>query len=252
MKRYLLTALLATPLITYAAINELTYQGKPIHPACFAINLGDEPSKVINLDTCNKDKSKVLQKDGYFTNEIEGIKQDSFTRYAVIGNQGDRYLIVSGSWTGGTGFFTDVAWYQKTDHTLHILKSLAGGDRCNGGVEKIGPWQYAVHLTPYDMLTFGGTLSKLNAYQDLDASAAGCVAKAIYQFNPDKQTSTFKMVQLNKKPLSMERWVLELKYQYCFNRLYNTFVETNRLTLSQTDLDHFKNQFETICIDSGR
>lgn len=255
MKRLLLAlCITATPLISAAAISDaLTYQGNPVHPACFDVNLDQATRKTINLKACSADKSKVTLKDGYYTNQDEKIRQETFTRYAVIGHQDDRYLVVSGSWTGGSGFFTEVTWYKKSGDSLITLKTLASGDRCNGGVASEGAWQYSVNLTPVDMLSLAnGGLPKINAYQDLDASAAGCVAKAIYQFNPEKQVAVFKSIQLNKKPLSIDKWVLELKYQYCFNRLYNTFVESNRTTFAQVDLDHFKNQFETICMESGR
>ncbi len=126
---------------------------------------------------------------------------------------------------------------------------LSSGDRCNGGADKISEWKYAVNLTPVDLLNqVAGPPVKLDAYRDLDSSAASCVAGAVYRFDPKSEQAKFIEVKFKKAPLAMEAWVHDLNFQYCFNRLYNSYLDRGQIKLTQVDLDRFRNQFESLCM----
>ena len=178
--------------------------------------------------------------------------ENSIAGDEILGSKGNHTLIIASNKTNGSSA-TTVNWVEKNKDKVTILKTLASGDRCKGGVKKIKDWQYAVNLTPVDLVSLGtGAALKLDAYRDLDASATSCVAEAIYEFNPDTQMAKLLHVKLASKEMTMESWVLDLNFQYCFNRLFNTYLDRGQIILTQTDLNRFKNEFEGICMASGR
>jgi hypothetical protein len=250
--KYPLT-ILALAIITNSAFagSELMYNSKPVHPTCLEkLQNETRAGAEVALSSCVKNSKKTSVRDGYYTTEDDNNpKQTEFTSYAVIGKKGDNYLIVVATSTGGSGLFTDALWVKMKDGTLTLLKSLAGGDRCNGGVEKVADWKYSINLTPSEMMTYGsGAPLKIDAYRDLDASASSCVAKAMYRFDPVNEKAELINVQLGSEPLAMEDWLKELRFQFCFNNLYNTYIARGQITLNETEMDHFKNQFENFCI----
>jgi hypothetical protein len=230
---------------------ELSYNNKPVNPECFTniIKTADDPNSVksISLSTCSTSKTGVMIIDDFYRNKHR--KENEFTQYSIIGQSGNKYLLALGMSTIGSGFFTSVIWAEKSGDQLYILKVLNNGDRCNGGADKVSEWKYAINLTPVDLLNqVAGAHVQLDAYRDLDSSATSCVASAIYRFDPKSQQPKFIAVKFKKSPLAMESWVYDLNFQYCFNRLYNSYLERGQIKLAQVDLDRFRNQFEAICM----
>jgi len=251
MKHSLTLMTLALLTSSAYASSELMSAGKAVHPACLEkLQNETKENAEVSLAACTNNPKKTSIKDGYYTTQDDNnTKQTTFTRYAVIGSKGDKHLIIVGTATGGTGFFTNALWVRMKDGKLVLLKSLAGGDRCNDGIDKVADWKYAINLTPTDMMSYGSdTTLKIDPYRDLDASAASCVAKAMYRFDPVAEKTELINVQLNEQPLAMEDWLKELRFQFCFNNLYNTYIARGQITLSETEMDHFKNQFENFCM----
>lgn len=238
MKKLLPIFVLCTASSALFAAEEFTYNNKPISTVCFSKMLGPEKTqKVVSLASC------------------AGVNADTQTehvRYAVIGRDGNKFFVVTHHNYGGSGDFSNAVWVEKTADSLKLLKTLAGGDRCNNGVQATGIFQYNVQLTPVGLVNMGAGAPLKLGYRDLDDSASSCVAQAVYIFNPKTESVKLKEVKFNNKPLKMEQWVLDINYQYCFTRLYNSYLERGQISLNQTDLDRFKNQFEGICMRSGR
>lgn len=238
MKKVLTILLLCSTAPALQAAEEFTYHNKPISPACFSKMLGLEKTQnVVSLATCAN---------------LNADTQTEHTRYAVIGRDGNKFFVVTHQNTGGSGDFSNAVWVEKSADSLKLIKILAGGDRCNKGVQATGIFQYNVHLTPVGLVNMGSGAPLNFGYRDLDDSASSCVAEAVYQFNPKTESSKLKEVKFNTKPLKMEQWVLDINFQYCFTRFYNSFLERGQISLNQTDLDRFKIQFESICMRSGR
>ncbi len=238
MKKLLPLLLLGTLSTALHAETDFTYQNKPISTACFAKMLGPEKTQdVVTLASCAN---------------VNADKLTEHVRYAVIGKDGNKFFIVTHQNYGGSGDFSNAVWVEKSADSLKLLKTLASGDRCNKGVQATGIFQYNVHLTPVGLVNMGSGAALNLGYRDLDDSASSCVAQAVYVFNPKTASAKLKEVTFNHKPLVMEKWVLDLNFQYCFTRLYNSFLERGQISLNQIDLDRFKNQFEGICMQSGR
>lgn len=199
---------------------------------------------------CSKSKKTFRVEDDYLTTRDEAdVKQQEFTSYTVIGQQGNKFLLDTTSWTGGTGIFTAVIWLELTNNKLTVLDMLAGGDRCNGGTRKTGAWEYFVNDTPYDMLQRAvGTPLPVKPYDDLESSAASCVAQTIFRFNPATGKSTFVEMRLNKESQSMDDYLKQIKYQVCFNEIYNQLLKDGKTTLNQLQIDAFRTAFEKKCM----
>ncbi len=125
---------------------------------------------------------------------------------------------------------------------------FADNDRCDRQVEKITGGKYSMNLSSVDLLNLASGAPLNLGYKDLDASETSCIAKAIYKSDPTKKGATLIAIKLHDKPLPMESYVKELNYQWCFNQLYNNALDNGRNSLSPSELDHFRNQFETICM----
>lgn len=251
MKNYVLLALISATSIT-AHAADFRYQGKPIHPSCIAditIN-NDNNTASVNLAKCNSSKEKIFTDKDYYTNRDENDQsQQSFTAYTVIGNQGNKFLLDTGSWTGGSGFFTSIIWVELTKDQLKLIATINGGDRCNGGTHKTGNWEYGINDTPFDILTRAtGKQPTIKPYDDLESSAASCAAESIYRFDPATMKSTFIEMRLNDEPLSMDDYINNIKYQRCFNNIYNQWLKNGKTILKQSDIDAFRTEFDKTCL----
>lgn len=245
--------LLATAPSIYAA-DQFTYQHQPVHPDCIT-NLIEQSDKQpsISLKACTDIKKNVRTDNGYITTQDETSQnQQEFSRYTIIGSKNNRFLIDTASWTGGSGIFTSVIWVELLDDQLTLLKALAGGDRCNGGTSKAGDWEYSVNETPYDMLSRAGSEAPIKAYDEIESSAASCVAQSIYRFNPSNETSSFILMQINDEALPIDHYVKEIKYQPCFNNIYNEWIKRGKHTLNRSEVKRFRDEFDKICLNNQR
>src|SRR5690606_23485956 len=108
-----------------------------------------------------------------------------YTYYKFFNAGNNQYWIYSINNGGGSGDFTNLYLVQRLDsHTLGI-QTIAGGDRCNGGIQNVtkknNHLTFIVNLTPYDLIALSNTkIQNLNAYDDLAACAVCCAAKAFY------------------------------------------------------------------------
>lgn len=244
----LVMAALCYSSLSFAAF---TYQGQPISPGCISqlVDIYNEPKSEVSLQKCHaKNTAMVNVKDDLVTTRTDSEQLEPFTSYQIIGQSGDKYLLVLTEWGGGSGVFTTIVWLRKTNTHLVFVKTLSMGDRCNGGVEKVGAWQYSVNLTPAAVLdSFGKTKLKIKPYDVLSASASSCVAKAIYTFNPKVAKAKLdKMILVDEaQDVSAQA---DMPYQACFNQLFNGYVVSGNRELNQGGVDYFIAEFTRKCI----
>lgn len=257
MKLYILLFSIAISLFSNVAMAAFIYQGKPISPECLAglINHDDaDRHAAVNLTKCSslKKAQKVnVQHNVFTTRSISGNGDDPYSNYAVIGQYGNKYLIDFGQWTGGSGFFTTIMWVELLGDKLQLLDVYAGGDRCNGGTEKTGPWEYGVNLTSTDLINLAGNKTiSINPYQDLDASAAGCVAEAHFSFNPDKATTQFVYVELDKDMDMTISWAKGFTHQVCLNEIFKSYFKNGIYKLDIQAIKKLAAEFKEKCMTS--
>lgn len=239
------------PSLTYAGFE---YNNKPISPDCLVklVEVSDNAHTTAKLATCSSAKAakKVHLAQGVYTTKDESSDRiQSFADYSIIGESDNKFLLDFGQWTGGSGFFTSILWVEKTDTEIKLLKALAGGDRCNGGTEKTGPWSYSINLTSADLIDAAEDKSiKINAYRDLDASAAGCVAKSHYKFDPVNASESFLYVVLDKRVEIDKAWASQFTYQACLDRLLTSYNDQKLGKLDLKGLKTFAEKFKGECM----
>lgn len=254
MRRNLLILLL-TAISTSTAYADFTYNGQPIHPNCISplVDMFDEPVKQVKISECmqkNHD-DKVSLSEGFVTTKSQNKEQmEPYKSYKILSNYGDLYLVEFAEWGGGTGLFSNIVYLRKLGDLLQLMAVVASGDRCNGGVSGNGynTWQFAINLTPADLIKLGkNPVVPIKSYEELDASAASCIGRAIYQFNYNTMKSTFLSVRLNNRQqpsLNNER----ISYQQCFDKLINSYVVSSTLELNQEGINFFVSQFNAQCL----
>ena len=242
----------------------LEFNNKPIDSLCFSNDEGN--SNQIDLRNCG------LLKEHYIT---QGFDSDLLSK-GYIGykwqdpqlpdsNQGYSYYkfykakkgqfwIYSINNGGGTGQFTGVHLINRdTTNSVHI-ESLAGGDRCNGGIENVsekkGNLSFAVNLTAYDFIALSKKLNpSIKAYDDLAACAACCVAQAYYETEPN-QTPHLNYVDI-KSTDDNEQMPDQGELQNCFNKLFASYVKKGTYQLKQPQVDEFVVEFNKTCVKSA-
>lgn len=238
--------------------DSLMYSGMPVDSLCFA-----NPDTKINLKRCGAawekyriiDSHTDLNKKGYIgydwadTTNAPGAQGFSYYRYFKAGN--NQFWIYSINNGGGSGNFTNLYLVKRLDANTLSVKNIAGGDRCNGGIqdvsEKNAVVTFSVNLTPYDLVALSHVkLNTINAYDDLAACAACCAGKAFYTV--DKQLAPkFDYVNLDSVT-QVSDLPDQGKYQTCFNNLFVTYVNKQKNHLTQTGMDEFATQFKASCL----
>lgn len=237
-----------------------TYQGKPIDPICFNFPgdaSGDEP---IDLATCTgsagSDEYSIPENGletfdngaiGYTFKCEGGCMRQPFVSYKHLGQVGDAHAVMVESSGGGTGVFTTLALYQLADGKLTRTKAIAGGDRCNGGIEnavvKDNKLHFSMNITPFDMIEISkGNDAGFEAYDDIQACAVCCVGQVNYV--DDQMVS----VTLTQDPKEIVNEDLGPK-DACFFGTYNETYFAGKTTLDQTALNAFGQTFHQRCGD---
>lgn len=227
-----------------AAPATLNVNGRPADPICFAPYLMREDAMTtISLDpaTCAPGHTATTQDfspiEGYTgTGFYMGDDADArgmrpaFIAYRVLGDLPDGRIALElmGS-GGGTGVFSSLLTVTRKGNILRVVESVAGGDRCNGGLTdasvKDGRLAYAINVTPYDFLNLGTTEEApgIAAYDDIPACAACCFGEALYE------GKDFVGVRLNSEFLMTEE-ANDTPAQTCFNKIMSAQDKTEWTT----------------------
>ena len=238
----------------------LMYLNKPIDSLCFFSQ--DVAAHDIDLSTCGANKNKLtikpmhsdLSKEGYLGYDFEdkqaspGSQGYSYYKYYPAGN--NTYWVYSINNSGGTGQFTGIDWVVQKDKKRLTLSSIAGGDRCNGGIQDVSVQSnrltYSVNLTPSDLIALADTHTTVKPYDDLAACAVCCTAKSFYTVSA-KAKPTLDYVELNKVA-DVSEMSEQGKLAACFNTFYVSYAKTHSTKLTQEQLKAFANQFKQACM----
>jgi hypothetical protein len=238
---------------------ELTYAGKPIDPLCFFSMEGN--SNTIDLTHCGieKDKYKKIGENaelikkgfiGFDWKESEFSSQGySYYKFFPAGN--NQYWIYTLNNGGGSGDFTEINLVSRKNPTTLELKSIAGGDRCNGGVQDVSVQNqlliYSANVSAYDFLDLAKDYNQheLKAYEDLAECAVCCVGKAFYQVD-SKGASQYQYIDLGKD-VKVKELPDQGKYQGCFNKLLVSYAAKNP-KMNEETLAKFVKEFNSTCV----
>lgn len=241
---------------------DLMYQGKPIDALCF-YNMA-EKNPTVSLKTCGISESsgqtiagqnKHLVNQGYtgFTYTVKtpgsSYVAHGYSYYKSYGQINGYDVVYAVNNSGGNGEFSNLMLVKRIGDNLQ-LKSIAGGDRCNGGVSDIKNdgkvFSYNVNVTPFDFLMLANNnANHLKAYDDLQACAACCVATANYQYTSGNQP-VLSQLNLNQDA-SQAGAVPGMTYQTCFNKLLHAYTTNGKTSITPDQLNQFVQKFNQQC-----
>lgn len=234
---------------------ELVYNGKPLDPMCV---MGAAEPSGINLTECtgsvNKTPDTMSAKGletfedgsiGYTFDCEDGCMRPPFISYEAIGQTPEGFVLKVTSSGGGTGVFSDVR-VVNIEGDLLKQNVLNGGDRCNGGIDKVSIFKkvvirYGQYITPYDMVEMtGGNTAGYEAYDDISACAACCIGTRQFA-DSEIESVTFTAGDVSPEGMG--------PVDTCFYGLYNDIVRAGNLTLDTDQLNEFGENFAKRCSD---
>ena len=182
-----------------------------------------------------------------------------YAQYTYVGEK-DGGHVISAVWnTGGTGFFSGLMILERKDAEFNIIETIAGGDRCNGGIyqariDESGEIIYQQNITPYDMVILGGDpdrpfLESVKAYDDLDACAACCYGTAEYK---GETLNAINITPGIAEGLAAERTYAEgdaaREKQICFDNRLRLRLEDGIMRYDISGWEIFISEVEHVCL----
>lgn len=249
--------------------SPLIVAGKPIDPACL-MGLGAghaAPASPVDLRKCDHNDIVIEpgSPDAAFIGFSYRYKEDSsgapYFGYRFLGTVKGQSILFIAQNTGGSGQFTDLLSVTIRDQMIVASEEIAGGDRCNGGIESAalshGHILFDQDITPYDLIglgvpagTPGATAIKIGkppvdiqAYKDLEASAASCVAIV---HNRDRKWTAVTLSQSDWQ--DQPGWTDQFRFQACFNKLYRDYVNREHTELDRRGVAKFADAFAAMCL----
>jgi hypothetical protein len=241
------------------ATSPLLIGGMPVDPTCLISLANGDSSRLdpIDLHRCHRTDLVVTRGPSdprmigfeYHFRTDQAQPRSPYFFYRYLGDWHHHALLFIESGGGGTGAFTQLVGVDRTANMLRAVETVAGGDRCNGGIFHAfvvgGRLSYEERITPFDLVSLAGTASKLVAYKDLEASASSCVADVHHT------DSQWVAVTLANPALEDQKgWTGQYRYQPCFNRIYRGFVSRGETELDRRGVARFAAAFENSCMRS--
>lgn len=241
----------------YGLPDALVVNGAPVDPVCFMV-LGGEGSKTLTLGGCAQtykltDIRQEVTEDNYITSMFKYTSDapdapPSMIRYKYLGETEKGYTVLVESSGGGTGQFSSVYTLGENNGDLEILDTIAGGDRCNGGIESAsvveGELIFNQYVTPFDFLDLADNNPYgLKAYDDLEACAACCYGIARYNGEGFKGISVIiDAERLDSDDASPERGM-----QNCFDKVLKSRMDIGQIDMPTEVVKSFVQEFHAAC-----
>ena len=239
----------------------LVINGQTVDPMCFIQRSEDEENPSYPTANCDLkdyiadpsdspiDKQFISTNYYYVDPEMPEQKFPGFVGYKYLGEYRGLKAVQTLENGGGTGTFTALQLLKpEKDGTLSIKQTLAGGDRCNGGIANAfmdgGTLVYDINLTPFDFFTVAESNPKgLKAYDDIDACAICCYGHLRYvNGKPDSVSLLPDAIQRIQTVPEEEQTM-----QSCFDEVFRRKVEAGETTISLKEMKKFVGDFNGTC-----
>jgi hypothetical protein len=180
-----------------------------------------------------------------------------------LANSGAHFVLTTEWSGGGSGRFSDLTILRKVGDSLSMEKSLAGGDRCNGGLFDAhvanGVLHWSENITSTDMITKSGVALAGSAWP-LEYGAQSCVGTLDWE--SDLKSGGVRLVSetLTLAYFGGTReastgliedqpgWTEQYNAQHCFNQYYNSYVSRKMTHLSVAGMKTFATGFAQLCM----
>ena len=244
--------------------GEFTFRGQAIHPAAVGA-LYKAPATPIDLASfkTNSEYRQWEDQPGWWIVEFEAdpvSQKTPFFAYAAfagpVAESAEIYILSVTFDTGETGDVDNLMLLQKSGSWLGAIRVWNEGSVCNGGIlaqrmDADGEnFLYSRELTPIDLLELALDVRlDLNAHEDLEATSESCFAAAncVYSLTEDREDLV--SVRLYDEPAIDEKGRTDrLRYQTCFNRIFNDYLAKGKTALTPKEVDEFAARFRDECV----
>lgn len=224
--------------------------GRPVPVSCLASLAameGNTRKAPIDLRTCgNPNPKPTTQADGSVGYDTP---DGGYFYYHYLGQSRGVDILLLQSSGGGSGQFTELVGVKSGGHFVRWVRDYAGGDRCNGGItnEKVlnGRLRFDQAITPYDLIKLAQAEGRLEAYKDLEASAASCIGVS-HMIDGDVGWTGVTLTEKDWR--DREGWTERYRYQACFNKLYREAVLRGHSALDRGAVVAFGQAFTRRCV----
>jgi hypothetical protein len=242
--------------------GDFTFRGQAIHPAAISalyrsangqINLADFKTTL--------EASQWEDQPGWWITDFEEdpVSQTLpfFAYVAFTGpvSGGAEIYILSITFNAGeTGDVDNILLLQKNGSWLGLIRAWNEGSACNGGIlaQRMDGenFLYSRDLTPLDLLDLSLDVRlSLNAHEDLEATSESCYAAANYVYSLTQDREDLVSVRLYDEPKLDEKGLTDkLRYQSCFNRVFNAYLAEGKTALAPKEVDEFARRFRDECV----
>jgi len=193
---------------------------------------------------------------GWFTADFAPDEGRGNISYRVLAAKGDRFLLATDVWGGGTGRFSNLVWVRLSHGEVTDDREERGGDRCAGGLSDFAvdssTVRYNVSTTAKDILVLAGVPLSDSLGRRMRSSYIDCEGNATYIYDPATDRSRF--VSLTLSDDTSPQRVVDTRPsaagepRACFDSLARRYVAEHRETLRSTDLKEFGREFSMRCL----
>jgi hypothetical protein len=247
-------------------LQNFSYSSKPINPNCLTdfVDFVDEAPAPVDVSGCalvekgaSYDQASLTYKYPSDTDN-SAYFPDAYIQYKPMAQKNNTFVLHVTSSGGGSGQFSSLITVEKQGDTLAYKMTIASGDRCNGGtvgtmVTPAGFVAYGKYVTPFNILSLGvpnALAGKIGAYRGLEDSAGSCFAVENHTYDIVTGQDLFKNIDLGTNIIEDQKdWTENIKYQSCFNKLYNSYIESKKNVLNETQIKEFDALFIKQCVD---
>lgn len=244
--------------------GEFTFRGVAVHPAAVAA-LYRSGTGLIDLAAFETRLEAGLWEDqpGWWVTYYEEDPSSGvapFFAYVAFpgpeaGSGGAELYVLSVTFNAGeTADVDNILLLQKNGPWLGLLRSWEEGSACRGGIlaQRLegDSFLYSRELTPVDLIDLAqGVGFDPVAHEDLEATGASCFAAANYVYSLTRDREDLVSVRLYDEPVVDEKGRTDrLRYQSCFNRVFNDYLERGKTALTPAEVDEFAARFKEECV----
>ncbi len=245
--------------------GEFTFRGQAIHPAAISA-LYRSTTGQLNLAEFKTDLEARQWEDqpGWWATDFEediATGRSPFFAYAAFAGPLDGgaelYVLSITFNTGEPADVDNLLLLQKSGDWIGLVRAWNEGSACNGGIisERIegDDFLYARDISSIGLLDLALDVRlDLTDNEDLEVTSESCFASANFVYNLTQDREDLVSVRLYDEPAVDEKGRTEqFRYQSCFNRIFNDYLERGKTALTPKEVDEFAVRFRDECVQPG-
>lgn len=255
----------------FAFPESLLVDNAPLDPLCFAgaEKQEDKGRQVFRLVGCQEGLVLDAGRPDWIANQPAAVGKlyhrqgqsvdtgvsPSFAAFRYIGPYQDGEVLLVETGDMRTAVFSTLYVFKREGDLLVVQGTLAGGDRCDGGVieatlaEDDGSLIYEVLLTPHNFMTLiGPENGQARSYEGLDDSPNSCYGRARYRNGALEEVLVDESIGIRLREQNTTTIAGSATTpQQCFDALLSAWVDKHNIRISPKNLRKFTASFDQGC-----